>query len=146
MVESKQVSSIPHICKAWTMLSPPAFCMYTSLVFKEDASSTGAFLLSDWERKHCPWWLDMKKGTFIEEEKNLFEKHSKGECRSESGSIGNINDEDRRRLEEEQKKLLDQRGRVDGEAQGYKGRPKNKNLDTPAIGNLVWGYILFYFA
>lgn len=108
MVESKQVSSIPHICKAWTMLSPPAFCMYTSLVFKEDASSTGAFLLSDWERKHCPWWLDMKKGTFIEEEKNLFEKHSKGECRSESGSIGNINDEDRRRLEEEQKKLLDQ--------------------------------------
>ncbi|MCO5603336.1 hypothetical protein L7F22_057486 [Adiantum nelumboides] len=92
----------------------------------------------------------MKKGTFIEEEKNLYEKHSKGECRSESGSIGNINDEERRRLEEEQKKLLDQQRvdeerrrleeeqkklldqqRVDEEAQGYKGRPKNKNLDTP---------------
>ncbi|MCO5615026.1 hypothetical protein L7F22_069314 [Adiantum nelumboides] len=72
----------------------------------------------------------MKKGTFIEEEKNLYEKHSKGECRSELGSIGNINNEERRRLKEEQKKLLDQQ-RVDEEAQGYKGRPKNKNLDTP---------------
>lgn len=129
MVESKQVSSIPHICKAWPMLSPPAFCMYTSLVFRDNASSTGAFLLSDWERKHCPWWLDMKKGTFIEEEKNLFEKHSKGECRSESGSIGNINDEDRRRLEEEQKKLLiDQRDELMGRHKVTKEGQKTRTL------------------
>ena len=87
MVESKKVSSIPHICKAWPMLGTPAFCMYTSLSFREDASSLGAFLLSNWERKHCSWWLDMKKGTFIKEEKNLFKKHSKRECRSKLAQL-----------------------------------------------------------
>lgn len=82
LLSSKKISYLPDICKAWVVILPPTYCMYTSTIFRENCEVNGAFLLTDWERKHCPWWLDMKKGNCLEEEKEAYIRHLKGECKS----------------------------------------------------------------
>lgn len=82
LIAIKKITCLPDICKAWTIMSPPTYSMYTSTIFREGNDPNGALLLTDWERKHCPWWIDMKKGECLEEEKEMYLRHLKGECKS----------------------------------------------------------------
>ncbi|MCO5610412.1 hypothetical protein L7F22_064648 [Adiantum nelumboides] len=105
LLEAKSIQCMPDICKAWTIVSPPTYCMYSSSIFRENGTIYGAILLNDWEHKHCPWWLDMKKGECLEEEKEEYKRHLEGECKSNSGSIGEMDIDQRKRVEEELKAL-----------------------------------------
>ncbi|MCO5581151.1 hypothetical protein L7F22_035029 [Adiantum nelumboides] len=124
LLGNKKIHSLPHICKAWPMLSPPSFCMYTANIFREDRKPTGAFLFSDWERKHCPSWIDMKKGDCIEEENEAYAKHQKGDCRSDSGSVGNMNEDTLRQVQEQQRKILEAQKQQLEQLPARTGRPK----------------------
>ncbi len=105
LLVTKRIQCMPDICKAWTIIHPPTYCMYTSLIFRENGTVDGAIILDDWERKHCPWWLDMKRGECLEEEKEVYLRHLKGECKSDSGSTGEMSLAQRKRVEEELKAL-----------------------------------------
>ncbi|MCO5572195.1 hypothetical protein L7F22_025946 [Adiantum nelumboides] len=111
--------------KAWVVISPPNYCMYTSSIFREGKDPNGAFVLTDWERKHCPWWVDMKKGECLEEEKESYLRHLKGECKSDSGSSGEMSEEQKRRVEDELKSIKEKE-ELEIHALGKsKGRPSN---------------------
>ena len=105
LIRSKKITCLPDICKAWTIMCPPTHSMYTSTLFRENNDSSGAFLLMDWEGKHCPWSIDMKKGECLKEEKETYLCHLKGECKSDSASLGEMTQEQRRKMEDELKAL-----------------------------------------
>ncbi|MCO5605986.1 hypothetical protein L7F22_060172 [Adiantum nelumboides] len=107
LISIKKITCLLDICKAWTIISPPTYSMYTSTIFRERNDPDGAFLLTDWERKHCPWWVDMKKGECLEEEKEMYLCHLKGECKSNSGSSGEMTEEQRKKMEVELKAFKD---------------------------------------
>ncbi|MCO5555628.1 hypothetical protein L7F22_009173 [Adiantum nelumboides] len=140
LIAKKKINNLPDICKAWVVISPPNYCMYTSSIFREGKDSNGAFVLTDWERKHCPWWVDMKKGECLEEEKESYLRHLKGECKSDSGSLGEMSEEQKRRVEDELKSIKEKE-ELEIHALGKsKGRPSNnkgillkdtQNLETP---------------
>ncbi|KAI5056380.1 hypothetical protein GOP47_0028198, partial [Adiantum capillus-veneris] len=100
------------------------------VLYREDRKSSGAFLLNDWERKHCPWWVDMKKGCCIEEENEAYVRHQKGECRSDSGSIGNMNEDTLRQVQEQQRNILEAEKLQLKKLPAKTGRPKVTVADT----------------
>ncbi|MCO5553710.1 hypothetical protein L7F22_007236 [Adiantum nelumboides] len=140
LIAKKKINNLPNICKAWVVISPPNYCMYTSSIFREGKDPNGAFVLTDWERKHCPWWVDMKKGECLEEEKESYLRHLKGECKSDFGSSGEMSEEQKRRVEDELKSIKEKE-ELEIHALGKsKGRPSNnkgillkdtQNLETP---------------
>ena len=138
LIAIKKITCLPDICKAWTIISPPTYSMYTSTIFREGNDPNGAFLLSDWERKHCPWWIDMKKGECLEEEKEMYLRHLKGECKSDSGSSGEMTVEQRNKMEAELKALKDKEEQ-EREALGGKtrGRPPSSKGDVPIKGGFI---------
>ncbi|MCO5577491.1 hypothetical protein L7F22_031322 [Adiantum nelumboides] len=125
LIAKKKINNLPDICKAWVVISPPNYCMYTSSIFREGKDPNGAFVLTDWERKHCPWWVDMKKGECLEEEKESYLQHLKGECKSDSGSSGEMSEEQKRRVEDELKSIKEKE-ELEIHALGKsKGHPSN---------------------
>ena len=138
LIAIKKITCLPDICNAWTIISPPTYSMYTSTIFREGNDPNGAFLLSDWERKHCPWWIDMKKGECLEEEKEMYLRHLKGECKSDSGSSGEMTVEQRNKMEAELKALKDKEEQ-EREALGGKtrGRPPSSKGDVPIKGGFI---------
>lgn len=119
------MTSVPPVCKAWTMISPAQFCMFDSSQFKKN----GKLTITEWERKNCPWWLDMQKGFCIEEEDALFQSHQKGEMggSDSSSSHGHGGTEEQRQIDEEQIRILEQQERLQKSPvqQTKGGRPKN---------------------
>ena len=67
LISLAKISFLPHVCKAWTMDS--TFSMYSCYIFHENMQAKGPLVLTEWERKKCPWWLDMKRGECLEEGK-----------------------------------------------------------------------------
>ncbi|KAI5076212.1 hypothetical protein GOP47_0008277 [Adiantum capillus-veneris] len=100
------------------------------VVYREDKKSSGAFLLSDWERKHCPWWVDMKKGCCIEEENEAYVRNQKGECRFDSGSVGNMNEDTLRQVQEQQRTILEAEKLQLEKLHAKTGQPKVTGADT----------------
>lgn len=47
LLSSKKISYLPDICKAWVVILPPTYCMYTSTIFRENCEVNGAFLLTN---------------------------------------------------------------------------------------------------
>lgn len=120
----EMMTAIPPVCKAWTMPSPPQFCMFDSSQFKKD----GRLNITEWERKNCPWWLDMQKGHCVEEEESLFRSHQKGEIgvSYSTSSHEDNSDGEQRQIDEEQIRLLEEQKKVQkSPVQPTKGgRPK----------------------
>ncbi|MCO5596793.1 hypothetical protein L7F22_050863 [Adiantum nelumboides] len=50
----------------------------------------------------------MKKGCCIEKENEAYAKHQKGDCRSDSRSVGNMNEDTLRQVQEHQRKILEE--------------------------------------
>ena len=126
LIRSKKITCLPDICKAWTIMCPPTYSMYTSTIFRENNDSSGAFLLTDWEHKHYPWWIDMKKGECLEEEKENYLRHLKGECKSDSSSSGEMTEEKRTKMEEELRVLKEK------EDQERQDQGKNRGGHPPS--------------
>lgn len=128
MLISTKMPFLPHVCKAWTVDS--TFSMYSCSIFRENNQTGGALMITEWERKKCPWWLDMKRGECLEEDKEIYLRHLKGECMSDSssdsGSSGSVNEEEKKRIDEVLHALKEKDLKEKKEATNNGGRPSSK--------------------
>lgn len=116
------------------------FSMYSCYIFHENMQASGPLVLTEWERKKCPWWLDMKRGECLEEEKEIYLRHLKGECMSDSSSSGSINAEVKKKIDEELRVLKEKDLQEMKETINKGGRPANK-LVTESEGTFTVLYI-----
>lgn len=126
LIFMKKIPFLPHVCKAWTVDS--TFSMYSCSIFRENNQTGGALMITEWERKKCPWWLGMKRGECLEEDKEIYLRHLKGECMSDSGSSGSVNEEEKKRIDEELQALKEKDLQEEIQASNKGGRPPNKSV------------------
>lgn len=131
LLSSKKISYLPDICKAWVVILPPTYCMYTSTIFRENCEVNGAFLLTDWEQKHCPWWLDMKK------RRRLILDTLRVSANQNSGSTGKMTEEQRKNMEQELQALKEKDDKDAKKHEKRPGRPPSRHKDTSMKGDFT---------
>lgn len=79
----------------------------------------------------------MKKGNCLEEEKEAYIRHLKGECKSNSGSTGEMTEEQRKNMEQELQALKEKDDKDAKKHEKRPGRPPSSIKDTSMKGDFT---------